>query len=160
MGMFKCFKNDVLDQKVYAPVNGTYRFLESLNDGMFSEKMLGDGVVIEPTDGHLIAPIDGQITVVFETGHAYGIQGENGIELLIHIGIDTVNMNGLGFQPLVKVGQKVKIGDSLAEIDLNAIQSAGYQDSVIIICTNGKSIKYLLEEESLVKVKEAICVLE
>src|SRR5690554_6960900 len=80
--------------------------LESVDDQVFSTKMMGDGYAIEPTDSEVVSPIDGEITVAFPTGHAYGIVSKQGVEILLHLGIDTVELDGKGFTPLVSVGDK------------------------------------------------------
>ena len=90
--------------KLYAPLNGEYMPIEKVPDPVFSDKILGDGVAVLPTDGNVLAPCDGEITNVAETLHAYGIQTPDGLELLIHIGLNTVELKGGGFPPLVKVG--------------------------------------------------------
>lgn len=84
---------------VYSPVNGKVITLESVDDGMFSEKILGDGMAVVPSDGNFIAPVSGTVESAFPTGHAYGIKTDSGLEVLIHIGLDTVNLNGKGFRP-------------------------------------------------------------
>lgn len=93
---------------VYAPMNGKSIPLEEVNDGVFSERMLGDGAAIEPADGRVTAPFDGVVSMVFDTKHAIGLTSDNGIELLIHVGIDTVQLNGKYYDIHVKDGDRVK----------------------------------------------------
>ncbi|MBB5264276.1 PTS system D-glucosamine-specific IIC component [Catenibacillus scindens] len=119
-----------------APLKGTAMALEDVGDGVFSEKMLGDGMAIEPDEGKLYAPADGQITMVFDTKHAIGMTAEGGVELLLHMGIDTVQLNGQYFDVKVKDGDKVKQGDLLAVFDMEAIKGAGYRMVTPVIITN------------------------
>ncbi|HIX01847.1 MAG TPA: sucrose-specific PTS transporter subunit IIBC [Candidatus Ligilactobacillus excrementigallinarum] len=131
-------KNEVslINEIVKAPVNGQVKDLSEVNDKVFSQKLMGDGAAIVPTDGTIYAPVDGKITVAYETKHAYGIQSDNGAEVLIHIGIDTVNLKGEHFETFVKQGQEVKQGDKLGTIDIDAVQKAGYDPTVMTIITN------------------------
>ena len=106
-------------------------------DQVFSQKVLGDGLAIEPTDSVLLAPADGEITVVNEgTYHACGILLDNGAEILLHIGLDTVGMNGEGFTPFVKEGQRVKRGDKLIAFDPEKIKAAGHPCVTILVVTD------------------------
>lgn len=123
---------------ISSPVNGTVIPLEQVSDPTFSQKVLGDGFAVIPTDGIVKAPADAVVAVAYETGHAAGLVTENGTEILIHIGIDTVDMNGKGFRMFVKEGQKVKKGDVLAEADLEEIKKAGKDPAVIVILTSGE----------------------
>ena len=107
--------------------------IADVKDGMFSEKMLGDGMAIRPSDETVVAPCDGEITVIAETKHAIGLQVNNGLQLLIHIGLDTVSMNGRGFRVFVKTGQKVSAGQKLVSFSKADIAEAGYSDTVILV---------------------------
>lgn len=98
---------------------------------------MGDGVAVIVTDGKIYAPVDGTISLVAETLHAYGISTEDGLELLVHIGINTVELNGTGFSPKVKEGDKVKAGDLLCEIDMELMKEKGYPTHTPILMTNG-----------------------
>ncbi len=98
--------------------------------------MMGDGAAIIPTDGTIYAPVDGKISVAYETKHAYGITSDKGAEVLIHVGIDTVNLKGEHFESFVKQGQTVKKGDKLGTVDIDAVQKAGYDPTVMTIITN------------------------
>lgn len=126
---------------VYVPVNGKTATLESLEDGMFSEKMMGDGIAVIPSDGKFTVPIGGTVKAAFPTGHAYGILTDDGAEVLIHIGIDTVELEGKGFRPHVKQGQRVSVGDKLVTVDLDVVKDGGYQTAAIVIVTSGNQIK-------------------
>ena len=106
-------------------------------DEAFASKAMGDGVGIIPTDKYITAPADGSVMMVMEaTGHAIGLKLNTGLEILIHIGIDTVNMNGDGFKVLVKADDNVKAGDKLVEIDIDKIKKAGYNPITIMVATN------------------------
>ena len=111
--------------------------IEKVPDEAFASKAMGDGVGITPTDKYITAPADGSVMMVMETtGHALGLKLTTGLEILIHIGIDTVNMNGDGFKVLVKTGDSVKAGDKLVEIDIDKIKKAGYNPITIMAATN------------------------
>ncbi|UVD81528.1 glucose PTS transporter subunit IIA [Mycoplasma iguanae] len=128
---------------------GTLKKLESLNDGVFSENMMGDGVVVEfdkkAKVAQVFAPISGTLEVVFPTGHAYGIKSKEGVSLLVHIGIDTVNLNGKGFTSKVKQGQKVKQGDLLAEVDLEFVRKNAPSTDVIIVVNADSSLSKVID---------------
>lgn len=124
------------DKALYAPVQGNVIARESIPDETFASGVLGDGVGIEPETGEVVAPFDGEISTVAETGHAIGISGPAGMELLIHVGVDTVKMKGDGFKPLVKEGDKVKAGQKLLAFDMNKIKAAGYSSTVAVLVTN------------------------
>lgn len=121
---------------VYAPIKGKAIALEEVNDGVFSAGMLGKGIGIEPAEGKAVSPVNGTVSVVFDTKHAIGITSDEGIEVLIHIGLDTVQLNGEPFDVHVKVGDKVKVGDLLAEFDMDKIKEAGYKTVTPIIISN------------------------
>lgn len=110
--------------------------LEAVNDGVFSEKMLGDGIAVEPCEGRLFAPADGEISLVFDTKHAIGMTLDKGAELILHMGIDTVQLNGQYFDVKVQTGDRVKRGQLLAEFDIEAIKAAGYRMITPMIITN------------------------
>ena len=114
--------------------------LEKVEDQVFSSKMMGDGYAIEPSDGKVVSPVDGEITVAFPTGHAYGIKTKDGKEILLHLGIDTVELEGKGFTPHVKVGDKVKAGDHIADMDLELIKKENKPLTSMLIFTSGESV--------------------
>ena len=132
------YQEDKAALEISSPVNGKVISLEEVKDPTFSQKLLGDGFAVKPADGTVKAPVDGTVSVVFETGHAVGITTENGTEILIHIGIDTVDMNGKGFRMMVRDGQKVKKGDILVKADLEEIRKAGKDTTVMVIFTSGE----------------------
>lgn len=118
------------------PLAGQVVDLKDVNDPVFSSEAMGKGIAIKPSDNTVYAPADGTISIAFETGHAYGIKTDKGAEILIHIGIDTVSMDGNGFTPKVKADQKVKAGDVLAAFEPAKIKEAGLDDTTMIIVTN------------------------
>ena len=122
--------------EVYLPINGKVITLEEVNDGVFSEKMLGEGVAVEPSEGKVYAPFDGVIEMVYDTKHAIGLLSDSGVELLIHVGIDTVQLAGKFYDVKVSNGQKIKKGDLLMNVDLDGIKKAGYKTVTPIIITN------------------------
>lgn len=124
------------EETLTSPVNGTQIPLAEVADETFASEMLGATVAVEPTDGKIVAPCDGEVSNIFETGHAVCITTEAGGELLIHIGIDTVKMDGKGFTKKVSDGDKVHAGDILIEADLEEIKNAGYQTTTMMILTN------------------------
>ena len=121
---------------VRAPITGKYIALAELPDEVFSQGFLGQGCGVEPEDNHVYAPIDGEIVQIAETKHAVGIQSPEGAEVLIHVGMDTVNMQGYGFDVKVKLGDKVKAGDILMTFDAEKIKAAGYPITTAIVITN------------------------
>ncbi len=121
---------------VVAPVSGTVVALKDVNDPVFSSEMMGKGVAISPSNDNVYAPVDGVLATVFDTKHAYGFISDDGVEVLIHIGIDTVNLAGEHFATTQKNGNKVKKGDLLGTVDRAAVKAAGYDDTVMLIITN------------------------
>ena len=120
---------------VYAPMAGNVVAISEVPDPTFSEGMMGNGVAIQPTDGKVCAPFNGTVDMMFDTGHAVSLVSESGIELLIHVGLETVGLNGAPFQIKVKPGDKVKKGDVLMIADLEAIKAAGLPTiTPVLIC--------------------------
>ncbi|MCR4951891.1 MAG: PTS system trehalose-specific EIIBC component [Solobacterium sp.] len=124
-----------------APVSGRIMPVTEVADQVFSSKAMGDGIAIDPTEGKIYAPFSGEITVAFPTGHAYGIKAANGKEVLIHIGMDTVELEGKGFKPCAKQGDIVKQGDLLTEVDLDYIRSQGKPVVTPVIFTDGTPVQ-------------------
>lgn len=124
------------DEIVASPVDGQAESLTKVNDPVFSTKAMGNGAAVIPSDGTIYAPVSGEITVAYETKHAYGIKSDKGAEVLIHIGIDTVNLKGENFTTSVAQGQKVKKGDVLGTVDVDGVKKAGYDPTVMVIVTN------------------------
>ncbi|WP_156019078.1 sucrose-specific PTS transporter subunit IIBC [Streptococcus ruminantium] len=127
---------EVAEETLLSPLSGDVVALETVNDPVFSSGAMGKGLAVKPTEGIVYAPADAEVTIAFETGHAYGLKTASGAELLIHIGIDTVSMNGDGFEKLVVAGSKVKAGDPIAKFDAAKIAAAGLDDTTMVIVTN------------------------
>lgn len=123
-------------EEIKSPMNGTVIPLSEVPDAVFSSEMLGKGFGVEPSEGKAYAPVDGEVTTVFDTKHAIGLMSKHGVELLIHIGMDTVKLNGKGFDVKVKTGDQVKAGDLLAEFDIDLIKGEGYPVTTAVVVTN------------------------
>lgn len=133
---------------IVSPIEGNAVSLEEVGDGVFSEGILGKGIAIEPTVGRAVSPVNGTVSTVFDTKHAVGLTSDNGTEVLIHIGLDTVKLNGEHFDAHVKPGDKVKAGDLLVEFDIEKIKEAGYPTITPVIITNTDSYE---DVEAIVK---------
>lgn len=127
---------ELAEEVLVSPLSGEVVALEAVNDPVFSSGAMGKGLAIKPSEGTVYAPADAEVTIAFETGHAYGLKTASGAELLIHIGIDTVTMNGNGFEKLVVAGDKVTAGTPLARFDAVKIAEAGLDDTTMVILTN------------------------
>ena len=128
-----------MGEQVYSPLKGELINIEEVSDAMFSQKMLGDGVAIIPSDKHIYSPVDGVVTMVYETQHAIGLRTNYGKDILIHIGIDTVNLKGKPFKTKVKIGDNVKHGDLLTVVDWTYIKLKGC-DTVVPVISIGSDI--------------------
>jgi PTS system D-glucosamine-specific IIC component len=128
-------------ETIYSPLEGSVMPLSKVEDGVFSEEMLGKGIAIEPTSNKVVSPVNGTISMVFETKHAIGISSKDGAEILIHIGIDTVQLNGKYFDVKVKSGDKIEVGDLLAEVDFDMIKKEGYRIITPVIIANTDNYK-------------------
>ena len=124
------------DETIVSPIVGQMVDLKDVNDPVFSSGAMGQGVAVKPSEGVVYAPADAEVTIAFATGHAYGLKTTNGAEILIHVGIDTVSMNGDGFDQKVAQGDKVKAGDVLGTFDAAKIAAAGLDDTTMVIVTN------------------------
>ncbi|MDD3028367.1 MAG: PTS glucose transporter subunit IIA [Erysipelotrichaceae bacterium] len=129
MGIFNKKTNEL---ELYCPISGNVKDISEAPDEVFAKKMMGDGVIIEPTDGKLYAPCDGVISMIFPTKHAIGIRLANKGALLIHFGVDTVNLGGKGFSCSLKLNQRVKKGDLLLNADIAYIRANAISDCVIM----------------------------
>lgn len=127
--------------KIYSPVKGKVVNLEEVPDSMFSSKMLGDGVAMEIEGDVICAPQAGVIKVLFETKHAFVIETKEGVEILVHIGLDTVDLKGEGFQAIASIEDKVKAGDPIVRVDRELIKSKGVNLITMIIITNVEKFK-------------------
>ena len=143
--MFNFFKKKETKYSVHAVANGTTVALKDVPDPTFAEEMIGKGVAIIPTDGKVVAPVSGTVSMVFPTNHAVGLVDENGVEVLIHIGIDTVELEGKYFTANVKNGDTVKKGDVLIKFDIEKIKEAGYNTITPVIITNSSEYLDVIE---------------
>lgn len=142
--MFGFLKKKNVPKELKAMVNGQVISVTEVKDDVFSSCMLGKGIAIHPADGTVVAPVDGEISVVMEgTNHAVGIKVAEGFDLLIHIGIDTVSLNGEGFTSYIKMGQKVKAGDKLISFDKALVESKGLCADVILIALDNPALPEL-----------------
>lgn len=139
INMFGFKKNKKV--KIIRPVKGNVVEISEVPDMVFSQKMLGDGFAIIPTEGVVKAPVSGQLVQIFPTNHAFGIRTDEGLEILVHIGIDTVELNGEGFERQLEPGRYVKIGDPIIKIDLEYIQSKGKNTITPIVFTSTDRVK-------------------
>lgn len=124
------------NETIQTPIVGDVVALENVDDPVFSSGAMGQGIAVKPSQGVVYAPADAEVSIAFATGHAYGLKTANGAEILIHVGIDTVTMNGEGFEAKVAQGDKVKAGDVLGTFDSNKIAAAGLDDTTMVIVTN------------------------
>lgn len=131
------------EETLIAPLTGKIVNIEEVPDPTFAQKMMGDGIAIEPTEGVVVSPVDGEVVQFFHTKHAIGIQSEAGAEILIHVGLETVSMNGEGFEGHVNVGDKVKAGDKLLSFDLDLIKEKAASTVTPIVITNGDAVESL-----------------
>ncbi len=129
-------KVDAKGETIYSPLRGALKDLSETEDEAFASGALGKGAVIIPTEGKLVAPADGIVATFFPTGHAVAIETSNGTEILMHVGIDTVRLEGKYFYPKVKEGAKVKKGDLLLEFDIKAIEKEGFSLATPVIISN------------------------
>lgn len=137
MGLFdKLKKKLATNDSICVPVNGNVISLKDIADGVFSEGILGKGAAIMPKEEIVYAPFDGEVVVIADTKHAIGLKSKHGVELLIHVGIDTVEMKGKGFEQQVKVGDSIKLGQQLMTFSLKDIQEAGYPTTIAVVVTN------------------------
>ena len=128
-------------EEVHSVAEGQVIELEKVQDPVFSQKMMGDGFAVEPANGQIVSPVAGKVTSVFPTKHALGLVTESGLEVLVHIGLDTVSLEGKPFTVKVEEGQTVAAGDLLVEADLDAIREAGRATSTVVVFTNGAAIQ-------------------
>ncbi|MBL5767974.1 PTS glucose transporter subunit IIA [Heyndrickxia sporothermodurans] len=157
--MFKSlFKKENKSITITAPFNGKAVSIEEVPDQVFSEKMMGDGMAIIPSDGSLVSPIDGEVVDVFPTKHAITLRSKEGAEILIHMGLETVNLKGEGFDIGITGGDKIRKGDSLAKFDIEKVKELGYQVITPIVLLNGDDfdIQQRMSNEKTVNHKDVI----
>lgn len=135
MGLFGRRKNKGTD--VFPPANGRLRSIEDVPDPVFAKKVLGDGFAVEPSDGDFVAPMAGELILLADTLHAFAIRADDGLEVLVHIGIDTVKMKGEGFASSRTVGDKVAVGDVIVTVDLDVVSGKVPSMMTPVVLTNG-----------------------
>ena len=150
-----------LTEEVYSVADGQVVALEQVKDPVFAQKMMGDGFAVEPANGNIVSPVSGTVSSIFPTKHALGLVTEAGLEVLVHIGLDTVSLEGKPFTVHVAEGQKVAAGDLLVTADLDAIRAAGRETSTVVVFTNGDAIKSVkLEQTGSLAAKTAVAKVE
>ena len=150
-----------LTEEVYSVADGEVIALEQVKDPVFSQKMMGDGFAVEPANGNIVSPVSGTVSSIFPTKHALGLVTEAGLEVLVHIGLDTVSLEGKPFTVHVAEGQKVAAGDLLVTADLDAIRAAGRETSTVVVFTNADAIKSVkLEQTGSLAAKTAVAKVE
>lgn len=141
--MFKLFSKKAAVEELVAPMSGKVVQIEDVPDEVFSRKMIGDGIAIEPDEGVVVSPVDGEIVQFFPTKHAVGLETKSGLEILIHIGMETVALNGEGFEGFVQQGDRVKAGDKLVSFDLEQIRERAESIISPIVVTNFDAVDTL-----------------
>ncbi len=159
--MFNIFKKQTKVNELIAFVDGEAIALDAVKDEVFSKKMLGDGMAIVPTSGTVVSPVTGKLTMVFPTKHAFGLELDNGMEVLIHIGLDTVNLEGVGFEALKNQGTNVKQGEAIIKFDLESLKSQGYDCTTMMIITNANEHPMeFVTGNTVIAGKEVICKID
>lgn len=148
-GLFKK-KNITQIEEIFAPLYGDIIPLSKVPDPVFSKKMMGDGIAIIPKSGKVVSPVNGQVIQVFPTKHAIGIRSERGLELLIHIGLETVELNGEGFEVLVNTDEPIKAGDPLVKVNLEYLKSKNKDIVTPIIITNMEKVLEIKASQEIV----------
>ncbi len=139
--LFNKLKKEI-DLNIYSPIEGKCIDISDTKDEVFSQKMMGDGVAVIPKGNVVYAPCDGELTMIFPTKHAFGITMSNGVEILIHIGVDTVDLNGKGFKSFMVKGDKVKHGEKIVEFDEAYLSKEDLDMTVMTIIANNNSCKF------------------
>ena len=151
MGLFNIFKKDnnlnIKETDIVSLGNGKMIFPKEINDPMFAEEMMGQTIGFILSDGEVVAPATGKLEVLFPTGHAFALRMNDGTGLLVHIGIDTVNLKGKGFKVLKKQGDRVRAGEAVVKVDLDTVKQAGYDATTMLIVTEpiheGEKINFI-----------------
>lgn len=149
----KLFQKKAKNFKMYAFTNGFLKSITEVPDPVFSEKMMGDGIAIEPdiNDGTIYAPCDGEVILVMGTNHAVGIKMENGIEVLLHLGLETCTLDGSDIEVFVKVGDKVSANQKIAKMNVQSLQKANINTISMMIITQAENFEILCNENGNVK---------
>ena len=174
MGLFDFFKKspatpaapeplqvaEYLEGSVYAPTTGSVLALKDVPDPVFAGGMLGDGLGIMPSEGIVYSPVTGTVTATTSTAHAFGVTSDSGVEILIHVGVDTVEMKGDGFTSFVEQGQHVEVGQPLMSFDIKKVKAAGHPEVVILAVTNSaeyENVTVLVNSDTQVSAGEKGC---
>lgn len=161
MGFMKLFQNKPKEKVIFSPLNGQVIPLSNVKDPVFADGILGKGAAILPSEGRLVSPVNGTILNVFPTLHAIGIQSDDGLEILIHLGFDTVELEGKYFKSNISEGDKVSVGDLLIEFQVEEIKNAGYDITTPIVVTNSdqyETIEAIPEEN--IKAGEKLLIIK
>jgi len=161
-GLFKKKKEENSNNtlKLVAPVNGKSVPLSEVPDPVFAQKMAGDGLAMDPADDIIVAPADGELTLVFNTKHAFAMTLDNGIELLVHIGIEKVSLNGEGFEQLAEAGTKVKAGTPIIKVDREFVKSKNLPLITPVLITNPDILKSITPIENVNTIAGETAILE
>ena len=158
MGLFSKLFGEKTDSAgtidIVAPLSGEIVNIEDVPDVVFAEKIVGDGIAIKPSGNKMVAPVDGTIGKIFETNHAFSIESDNGIELFVHFGIDTVELKGEGFKRIAEEGQLVKKGDVIIEFDLPLLEEKAKSTLTPVVISNMDEIKEMIKLTGQVTVGE------
>ncbi|CAH0534163.1 PTS system glucose-specific EIIA component [Vibrio stylophorae] len=161
MGLFDIFKKMISGDsaksgaiEVIAPLSGEIVNIEDVPDVVFAEKIVGDGIAIKPAGNKMVAPVSGTIGKIFETNHAFSIESDDGIELFVHFGIDTVELKGEGFTRIAEEGQRVNVGDTIVEFDLALLEEKAKSTLTPVVISNMDEIKELNKLSGQVSVGE------
>ncbi|MGX7351768.1 PTS sugar transporter subunit IIA [Enterococcus canis] len=144
--MFRLFKKKPTTGSLYAVAAGEMLSLSELDEPVFSQRMIGDGYAVLPDDGRIFAPVSGTVINIFESQHAVGFKMENGLEILLHMGIDTAGLKGAPFKLQVREGDKVNSTTRIAEVDLAQIRQEGKETTMVVVLTNMAQVEHLLIE--------------
>ncbi|EFP97171.1 PTS glucose transporter subunit IIA [Vibrio caribbeanicus] len=162
MGLFDKLKKLVSDDsadagaiEIIAPLSGEIVNIEDVPDVVFAEKIVGDGIAIKPSGDKMVAPVNGTIGKIFETNHAFSIESDDGVELFVHFGIDTVELKGEGFKRVAEEGQAVKVGDTIIEFDLALLEEKAKSTLTPVVISNMDEIKELNKLSGTVNVSDS-----
>lgn len=162
--MFDLFKKRKKNQnptfKLVAPINGKSIPLSEVPDPVFARKMAGEGLAVYPTDDMVVAPADGELTLVFKTKHAFAMTLDNGVEILVHIGLETVSLNGEGFEQLVEAGTKIKAGTPIIKVNRELVKSKNLPLITPVLITNPDILKSVTPIENIEIVAGSTTILE
>lgn len=152
--MFHLFKKE--EFKIVAPVDGELIPLADVPDGVFSQKIMGDGFAVIPSGDVVCSPLSGTAETVFPTGHAVGIKTKDGIECILHIGLDTVELDGEGFHPMIAQGDKIKAGQSIVQFDKAVLEGKGYNLTTMVVFPSGYNHEFNIDRRTVTMGEQVI----